>query len=416
MDGDDPLKQLGRRDGIRVVVRSRPLNQTEHRPARDYQAVEVLEDQQTLAIKTTDAEAPRTFTFHRAVDDRCSQQQFFEVSGIKNLLDSAMEGYACTVFAFGQTGSGKTHTITGPDSRDDDGILQRSIAYIWQQVASRSHVTYNFQASYLEIYNEQVMDLLNLRSERGALPVRWKAERGFHVENLFRVECASDQTMLNVLEEGLRNRHVAAHQMNDRSSRSHSILSIDIHSIVEESDGTGDGPSVVHRHGSISFVDLAGSERVERTKADGQTLVESNNINKSLLTLGNCISALADPRKRKGHIPYRDSALTMLLKDSLGGSGMTLMIACISPAATSLPETQNTLRYASRAKRIQNKPIVHMDPQQMMIQALKREVRMLRQECAYLRNQIDSGSEVVSSNSLLTQEALKGEPFCFFYP
>ena len=163
--------------------------------------------------------------------------------------------------------------------------------------------------------------------------------------------------MLEVLEEGLRNRQTAAHQMNDRSSRSHTILTIQMHSTTteeEENETQGacvcccSAPScspplpsrpalptpstVVQRHGSISFVDLAGSERVSRTRSEGQTLVESNNINKSLLTLGVCISNLADPRKRKGHIPYRDSALTMLLKDSLGGTGMTLMIACVSPS------------------------------------------------------------------------------------
>jgi hypothetical protein len=198
--------------------------------------------------------------------------------------------------------------------------------------------------------------------------------------------------------------------------------------------------AVMQRHGAISFVDLAGSERTDKTKTDGQMLVEANNINKSLLTLGNCIrcdiakkrqpagiliicyvpSSLADPRKRKGHIPFRDSVLTMLLKDSLGGSGMTLMIACVSPAFSSLPvrsyrlnaealctdcfalqETQNTLRYASRAKRIQNKPIVRMDPQQQMIQALKREVRMLRKECAYLHNEV--GKWIRRNPSFLSQ-------------
>lgn len=131
-------------------------------------------------------------------------------------------------------------------------------------------------------------------------------------------------------------------------------------------------------------------------------MLESNNINKSLLTLGNCISALGDPRKRGGHIPYRESTLTMLLKDSLGGTGMTLMIACVSPSNFSYQETSNTLRYASRAKRIQNKPLLRMDPQQQLIIALKREVRMLRSECAYLRSQVDgsAGAKVMEGARL----------------
>eukprot|EP00730_Choanoeca_flexa_P017017 TRINITY_DN8139_c0_g1_i7.p1 TRINITY_DN8139_c0_g1~~TRINITY_DN8139_c0_g1_i7.p1 ORF type:complete len:745 (+),score=151.60 TRINITY_DN8139_c0_g1_i7:158-2392(+) len=403
-ENDTTLRMVGKRDGIRVVVRVRPMASFENKPPRDYQAVDVLDDSQTLAVKAADAEAARSFTFHKVLGQVCGQQQFFEQCGIQNLIDSALQGYACTAFAFGQTGSGKTHTITGPASGDDDGVLQRSIGYLWAQVENSSEVSYSFQASYLEIYNEQVVDLLNVRHDRGAMPVRWKADKGFHVENLYHMHCDSYAAMIEVLEEGLKNRTTASHQMNDRSSRSHTILTIEITSMTPEADSSEEQPSVVQRHGAISFVDLAGSERTDRTKTDGHMLQESNNINKSLLTLGNCISCLADPRKRKGHIPFRDSVLTMLLKDSLGGSGMTLMIACVSPAFSSLAETQNTLRYASRAKRIQNKPIVRMEPQQQMIQALKREVRMLRKECAYLHNQIDSGSEL---GVTLTAEALR---------
>eukprot|EP00045_Choanoeca_perplexa_P005564 m.46969 g.46969 ORF g.46969 m.46969 type:complete len:743 (+) comp13187_c0_seq1:165-2393(+) len=404
-NNDSTLRSVGRRDGIRVVVRVRPMASFENKPSRDYLAVEVVDDAQTLAIQAADAEAARSFTFHKVLGPGCGQQHFFEQCGIQTLIDSALQGYACTAFAFGQTGSGKTHTITGPSEGNDDGVLQRSIGYLWSQVEQHPEASYSFRASYLEIYNEQVVDLLNVRHDRGAMPVRWKADKGFHVENLYHMDCDSHAAMLGVLEEGLQNRHTASHQMNDRSSRSHTILTIEITSMTSEAESSEEQPGVMQRHGAISFVDLAGSERTNKTKTDGQMLVESNNINKSLLTLGNCISSLADPRKRKGHIPFRDSVLTMLLKDSLGGSGMTLMIACVSPAFSSLPETQNTLRYASRAKRIQNKPIVRMDPQQQMIQALKREVRMLRKECAYLHNEVDSGNDLGSTT--LTTEALR---------
>eukprot|EP00049_Salpingoeca_infusionum_P015056 m.288360 g.288360 ORF g.288360 m.288360 type:complete len:1166 (-) comp15802_c0_seq2:474-3971(-) len=397
-------------DSIRVVIRARPMSESEKRNSKEY--VRVLDDAQTVAVIQDELSPPRSFTFHRAMGAGASQEEFFNGCGIKSLINRAMEGYSCTAFAFGQTGSGKTHTLTGPESAETPGIIQLGIEYLWHRIRSASveDTRFSLRASYLEIYNEHVLDLLNIHSKRGSLPVRWKADKGFHVENLFVMECADASDMLGVLQEGMKHRTSAAHEMNERSSRSHAILTVYIDSAVmvvdEEQQST-----LTHRHGSISFVDLAGSERVDRTKAEGQTLVESNNINKSLLTLGNCISSLADPRKRKGHIPYRDSTLTMLLKDSLGGTGMTLMIACISPDSISIQETQNTLRYASRAKRIQNRPIVQMDPQEQMIQALKREVRMLRTECTYLRNQIDDGRDfLTSAGSVLGQLSTAGAP------
>ena len=438
-------------DGIRVVVRVRPAS-TEESANGETSAVTCMEDSQTLALVTSKAEHPKSFTFHRVLAPGGSQENMFEGSGVKHLLDSALEGYACTAFAFGQTGSGKTHTMTGPEvsaaggiaaggggggggggaaaaAGVDTGLIQRSVQYLWDARARRPDVSYTFSASYLESYNEQVNDLLNQTGIRQALPVRWQAGRGFYVENLYTVRCSSLDDIVRVLEEGLRQRSVAAHEMNERSSRSHSILTIHIASDVpnnmltsennnnnnnnNNSGGGGGGGGgleyendetlaaagmdVLHRKGSISFVDLAGSERVSRTKAKGDTLVESHNINKSLLTLGNCISALADPRKRAGHIPYRESTLTMLLKDSLGGTGKTLMIACVAPGASSTMETHNTLRYASRAKRIQNKPIMHVDAQQQLVLALRREVRMLRTECGYLRKQVDSGRDVLGT-------------------
>ncbi|EGD76549.1 kinesin family member 12 [Salpingoeca rosetta] len=380
----------GEKSTIRVVVRVRPLNSGElDRGEED--AVYVLDDNQTVGVRSEVTESITSYTFHQAQGSQCDQDRFFRNCGIRQLLNAAMEGFSCTAFAYGQTGSGKTHTLTGPDHDDATGVIQRSIRYIWQQVGRRKDVRFKFRASYLEIYNEQVFDLMNL--PRGPLPVRWSAEAGFHVDNLFKITCDSEDAMLAVLEEGLRSRRIAAHDMNERSSRGHTILTLEIDSMVEDVD-----VDVLRRQGRVSFVDLAGSERLSRTKSEGSTLVESHNINKSLLTLGNCISALADPRKRKAYIPYRDSYLTMLLKDSLGGTGMTLMIACVSPAKDSLQETKNTLRYASRAKRIQNKPIVHMDPVQKLIQALKREVRLLRAECAYMREQAElSGGGAVGT-------------------
>ncbi|XP_059144272.1 uncharacterized protein LOC131931478 [Physella acuta] len=189
-------------------------------------------------------------------------------------------------------------------------------------------------------------------------------------------------------DQGLRNRQTGSHGLNEFSSRSHSILTVTVDS--ETQAEPEDDNLYVTKRGKLSFVDLAGSEKVrDSTSTGGPGMVESNSINKSLLVLGNCISHLCDSKKRQGHIPYRDSKLTKLLSDSLGGNGITLMIACITPSSSNVTETLNTLRYASRAKKIKTKPTVKMDPREKLILSLKKEVRILRQENHYLRQQLD---------------------------
>ncbi|KAI9330368.1 P-loop containing nucleoside triphosphate hydrolase protein, partial [Zopfochytrium polystomum] len=277
----------------------------------------------------------------------------------------AINGYNATIFAFGQTGSGKTFTITGPEeewdtSADTAGIVPRALEFLFDQVGAIRESQSNrpeqgqsitVRAAFLEIYNEQVQDLLNPGPSN--LAIRWTAARGFYVENLFVADCDVLEDCMAVLEEGMRNRTTGSHRLNENSSRSHSIMTVYVDSCTIDSD---DGEPVI-RHGKISFVDLAGSEKVKESKATGETLTETLNINKSLLTLGNCISALSDPVKRNSHIPYRDSKLTKLLADSLGGSGLALMIACVSPASLNIAETLKTLRYAHRAKRIENRGV-----------------------------------------------------------
>ncbi|CAH1986697.1 unnamed protein product [Acanthoscelides obtectus] len=193
-----------------------------------------------------------------------------------------------------------------------------------------------------------------------------------------------------VLEEGMRNRSVGRHNMNDYSSRSHTILSVHITSEEPSENGV-----FISRFGKINFVDLAGSEMTKKTQSEGKTLEEANNINKSLMVLGYCIASLSDPKRKGSHIPYRDSKLTKLLADSLAGNGVTLMIACISPARSNIFETINTLRYAARAKKIRTKPVVLMDPREALIISLKREVASLQSENEYLRSALN----VYSSSS-----------------
>ncbi|CAG0890102.1 unnamed protein product [Darwinula stevensoni] len=349
---------------------------------------------QIWAESTAKDMKPKTFSFNVVFEGDATQEDVMIASGMLRLIEMGMDGYSTTVFCYGQTGSGKTHTLTGPPGlfkkmdfmSEDHGLIFRSFVHLFRLIEeSKEDVNYVLRASYLEIYNEQVKDLLNPNPDQRSLQVRWsKKVRGFYVENLFTVECNEIDDLVAVLEEGLSNRHVRGHNLNEFSSRSHTILTVHITQEQQESE---EG-IFLSKHGKINFVDLAGSEKSSETQTIGKSLEEANNINKSLLTLGTCISALSDPKKKSGHIPYRDSKLTKLLADSLGGNGVTLMVACISPAKSSLSESLCTLRYAARAKRIKTKPIVIMDPREKLIISLKREVAALELENSYLKAQL----------------------------
>lgn len=235
---------------------------------------------------------------------------------------------------------------------EDHGLVFRSFVYLFKVLQEHEKCNFVLKASFLEIYNEKVIDLLNPGTSRKPLAVRWsKKTRGFFVENLFTVECEELDDLLAVLEEGMKNRSIGTHNMNEYSSRSHSILTVNITSEQAMENGV-----FISKQGKINFVDLAGSEMTKKTQSEGKTLEEANNINKSLMVLGYCISSLSDGKRKSGHIPYRDSKLTKLLADSLAGNGVSLMIACVSPARSNASETLNTLRYAARAKKIATKP------------------------------------------------------------
>ncbi|XP_033126707.1 kinesin-like protein KIF12 isoform X2 [Anneissia japonica] len=372
---------------VHVVARVRPFNDVEKK-RKDRNGV-TFTGNNSITIDQVNGKSKK-FTFNAVFQPDASQQEFMDKCGIKKMVDMAVDGYACTTFAYGQTGSGKTYTITGPVAsvyQDSvaSGLIQRSFAHLFD-VIKQAPDNYTLTASYLEIYNEQVKDLLN-PSGIDSLAVRWSKDRGFYVENLFMVECETLDDVLAVLEEGMSQRQIATHNINEHSSRSHTIMTLYIDSEMVDPD---DDSLYISKHGRLAFVDLAGSEKVkELGSSNGELLTETTNINKSLLTLGNCISALGDTRKRCGHIPYRDSKLTKLLADSLGGNGVTLMIACISPSQYSCGESLSTLRYANRAKRIKNKPVVKMDPRERYILSLKREVKLLRTENQYLRSHVD---------------------------
>ncbi|XP_076803664.1 kinesin-like protein KIF12 isoform X2 [Clavelina lepadiformis] len=383
---------------VHVVVRVRPLNPSEE--SRRDKTCAQFPGNGSILVSDNQSKV-KTFSFHGVFEPGCTQEQVFENSGMKHLLDMALDGFACTAFAFGQTGSGKTYTMTGPvtpENRKQNvtlrearcyGLIQFSFAYLMGFVARRDDASYSIRASYLEIYNEQVQDLLNPAAYEG-IQIRWSKSMGFYVENLFVREIENLEELMEVLEDGMKNRAVAEHNINDHSSRSHSVLTVYL-----DSEMLSEGMTLT-KHGKVSFVDLAGSEKVKDTGSTGDTLLEATNINRSLLTLdtcsdvsGNCISALSDPKKRSGHIPFRDSKLTKLLADGLGGSGVTLMIACVTPSSSNLSETINTLRYAKRARKIKNKPVIRIDPREQLILKLQHEMNLLKQENKFLRSQLD---------------------------
>ncbi|XP_011306282.1 kinesin-like protein KIF12 isoform X2 [Fopius arisanus] len=396
-------KNLLPEDNINVVIRVRPLSQKEKKSG-DQPAVHFPGDGQIQCEVFVGIDRkPRLFSYNVVFEPAASQEDILQYSGMKKLIEMAVEGFSCTVFCYGQTGSGKTHTLTGPPGlfanmnpySEDHGLVFRSFVYLFKILQERKECNFVLRASFLEIYNERVIDLLNPGNSRKSLAVRWsKKSRGFFVENLFTVECEELDDLLAVLEEGMRNRSVGSHNMNDHSSRSHTILTVHITSEQQMENGV-----FISKQGKINFVDLAGSEMTKKTQSEGKTLEEANNINKSLMVLGYCISSLSDGKRKTGHIPYRDSKLTKLLADSLAGNGVTLMIACISPARSSASETLNTLRYAARAKKIRTKPIVVMDPREALILSLKREVGALQTENDHLRAALHLGSDPLTTIS-----------------
>ncbi|RLV92293.1 hypothetical protein DV515_00013818 [Chloebia gouldiae] len=370
----------GARGGQRDAVR--PLTCTETRRG-DQQVVHSLGDG---AVHVSAARHDATFGFSAVFDAGASQEAVFEGSGMRQLVELAIDGFSCTVFAFGQTGSGKTYTLMGPLAQSETqpaspallGLMQRSFTCLLEQSRSRGS-DLALSASYLEIYNEQVRDLLS-PGPPCALPLRWSKTRGFYVENQLSVEFESLEAIVSLLLQGSQRRRTSAHALNRHSSRSHALLTVHVRSRAASAC-----PS---KQGTLCFVDLAGSERVKETGSSGELSVEANSINRSLLALGHCISLLAKPRGKRTHIPYRDSKLTRLLARSLGGSGITLMVACISPSSRCLSETLSTLHYASRARKVTTRPLANRVSREKLLQTLEREIHALQLENLSLRQQL----------------------------
>jgi len=322
--------------------------------------------------------AARVFEFDACLGPAASQADVFKACKIAEMVDAALEGFAVTVFAFGQTGAGKTHTISGSQGamRSGDGLVASAMRYAYDSMASRAtERSYAVRATFSEIYNETVRDLLADRSHsEHSLPIRNDRHKGFYVEGLTTHTCDTADDAVRCHSRGLSHRQVRAHNLNEQSSRSHCLLTLNVESKPAVGRGAGAGasagaassssssPSVsseaYRRFGKITFVDLAGSERLKQTGNTAAGAVwETGNINRSLFALGKVISTLSGRRAGElspAHVPFRDSKLTQLLIDSLGGRGRSLMIACCSPAAASAEETMNTLHFASLALRVLN--------------------------------------------------------------
>ncbi|XP_066484911.1 kinesin-like protein KIF18B [Tiliqua scincoides] len=281
------------------------------------------------------------FVFDRVFGESATQAEVFE-NTTKHILDGVLNGYNCSVFAYGATGAGKTHTMLG--SKEDPGIMYLTMEELYKKIEAKEEKHCEVLISYQEVYNEQIHDLLE---PKGPLAIREDPEKGVVVHGLSFHQPKSAEQLLEMLAQGNKNRTQHPTDINATSSRSHAVFQI----YVKQRDRVM-GISQDVRVAKMSLIDLAGSERASATNTKGERLREGANINRSLLALINVINALADAKSKKPHIPYRDSKLTRLLKDSIGGNCRTIMIAAISPSALSYEDTYNTLKYANRAKEI----------------------------------------------------------------
>uniref|UniRef100_A0A3Q4HBT7 Kinesin family member 13A n=1 Tax=Neolamprologus brichardi TaxID=32507 RepID=A0A3Q4HBT7_NEOBR len=341
------------------------------------------------------------------------QEVVFKCLG-EGILENAFQGYNACIFAYGQTGSGKSFSMMG--NGEQPGLIPRLCCSLFERVHREANEGHSFkvEVSYMEIYNEKVRDLLDPKGSRQSLKVREHKVFGPYVDGLSQLAVTSFEDIEVLMSEGNKSRTVAATNMNEESSRSHAVFSIIVTQTLYDLQSGNSGEKV----SKMSLVDLAGSERVSKTGAAGERLKEGSNINKSLTTLGCVISALADQSAGKGKakfVPYRDSVLTWLLKDNLGGNSKTAMIATVSPAADNYEETLSTLRYADRAKRIVNHAIVNEDPNARIIRELREEVEKLKVQLSQaesmkapeLKEKLQESEKLIQEMTVTWEEKLR---------
>ncbi|XP_045321072.1 kinesin-like protein KIF21A isoform X11 [Leopardus geoffroyi] len=353
----------------------------------------------------------KAFTFDYVFDIDSQQEQIY-TQCIEKLIEGCFEGYNATVFAYGQTGAGKTYTMgTGFDVNiieEEQGIISRAVKHLFKSIEEKKHTAiknglpppdFKVNAQFLELYNEEVLDLfdttrdIDAKNKKSNIRIHEDSTGGIYTVGVTTRTVNTESEMMQCLKLGALSRTTASTQMNVQSSRSHAIFTIHLcqtrmcpqidaenvtdNKVISESSQMNEFETLTAK---FHFVDLAGSERLKRTGATGERAKEGISINCGLLALGNVISALGDKSKRATHVPYRDSKLTRLLQDSLGGNSQTIMIACVSPSDRDFMETLNTLKYANRARNIKNKVMVNQDRASQQINALRSEITRLQME------------------------------------
>ncbi|XP_033752540.1 kinesin-II 95 kDa subunit-like [Pecten maximus] len=357
---------------VRVVVRCRPMDQKEIKDGHE-RIVEMDVNRGVIMIKNPkglSTEPPKDFTFDAVYDWDSKQTDLYEET-FRDLVQSVIEGFNGTIFAYGQTGTGKTYTMQGDkNNAEKRGVIPNSFEHIFQHISRSENQQYLIRASYLEIYQEDIRDLLSKDHTR-KLELKERPDTGVYVKDLSSFVTNSVKEIEQVMHKGNSNRAVGSTNMNEHSSRSHAIFII----TIECSEIGADGENHI-RVGRLNLVDLAGSERQSKTGATGDRLREATKINLSLSALCNVIAALVNDKST--HIPYRDAKLTRLLQDSLGGNAKTVMVANIGPASYNYDESLSTLRYANSAKNIKNKPKINEDPKDALLREFQEEIARLK--------------------------------------
>ncbi|XP_071592446.1 kinesin-like protein KIF13A isoform X3 [Heliangelus exortis] len=410
---------------VKVAVRVRPMNRREL--DLNTKCIVEMEGNQTVLhpppsnTKQGERKPPKVFAFDYcfwSMDESnttkyAGQEVVFKCLG-EGILEKAFQGYNACIFAYGQTGSGKSFSMMG--NAEQLGLIPRLCCALFQRISVEENESHSFkvEVSYMEIYNEKVRDLLDPKGSRQSLKVREHKVLGPYVDGLSQLAVTNFEDIESLMSEGNKSRTVAATNMNEESSRSHAVFNIIVTQTLYDLHSGNSGEKV----SKVSLVDLAGSERVSKTGAAGERLKEGSNINKSLSTLGLVISSLADQAAGKGKnkfVPYRDSVLTWLLKDNLGGNSQTAMIATISPAADNYEETLSTLRYADRAKRIVNHAVVNEDPNARVIRELREEVEKLKEQLSQaeamkapeLKEKLEESEKLIKELTVTWEEKLR---------
>ena len=358
---------MSQEEKVKVIVRCRPYTSKEL-SEKQHEVVLVEPEKGLVTVKNLQSNTTNAFLFDSVFDETCTQNTLYGMSA-REIVDSVLMGYNGTIFAYGQTGTGKTYSMQGGMNNEDSwGIIPNSFQHIFSSIHhSPKDVQYLVRASYLELYNDHLRDLLNPTEKN----LEIKQRKGIVVVDGKSMHDVRDSKELqNLMAKGDKVRCFGSTDMNQHSSRSHTIFTVTIEQSLM-SDGHQD-----IKVGNLHLVDLAGSERQVKSKSIGLRFEEAKQINLALSALGNVIAALSDPKS--SHVPFRDSKLTRLLQDSLGGNSKTLMLATISPSSSNLQETLSTLRYASRARKINNKPIINSNPDDPMLLSMQKQVKELK--------------------------------------